>query len=44
MFDHLLDENELIPEFERYDLEKKDIVFIKEMIAGPLQVMYVCHQ
>ena len=25
------------PEFSRYGLNERDIVFIKEMIAGPLQ-------
>ena len=37
MLDHLLEENELRLEFRRYGLNERDIVFIKEMIAGPLQ-------
>ena len=34
MLDHLLEENKLRPEFERYGLREQDIVFIKEMIIG----------
>ena len=37
MLDYLLEENGLRPEFRRYGLNERDIVFIKEMIAGPLQ-------
>ena len=36
MLDYLLEENELRPEFSRYGLQEQDIVFIKEIIAGPL--------
>ena len=36
MLDHLLKENDLRPEFSRYGLQEQDIVFIKEIIAGPL--------
>ena len=36
MLDHLMEENGLRPEFKRYGVEDKDIVFIKEAIAGPL--------
>lgn len=35
MIDHLLAENHLMPEFEQYGLDKRDIVFIKELIGGP---------
>ncbi len=35
MFDHLLEENELIEEFEGYGLDDQDIIFIKEQIEGP---------
>ena len=37
MFDHLIEENNLRPEFEKYGLRENDIVFVKEQIAGPLQ-------
>lgn len=43
MFDHLLNENALRPEFERFGLMEKDIVFIKEQIAGPLESV-MCSQ
>lgn len=35
MFDHLLEENCLQSDFERYGLDEQDITFIKEQIAGP---------
>ena len=37
MFEHLLEENDLIAEFERCGLGVDDITFIKEQIAGPLE-------
>ncbi|XP_065817358.1 deoxynucleoside triphosphate triphosphohydrolase SAMHD1-like isoform X2 [Labrus bergylta] len=37
MLDHLLKENNLKPVMEKYGLKPKDVTFIKEMIAGPLQ-------
>ena len=37
MFDHLLEENGLRPEFERFGLMEVDVIFIKEQIAGPLE-------
>nr|XP_029131250.1 deoxynucleoside triphosphate triphosphohydrolase SAMHD1-like [Labrus bergylta] len=37
MLDHLLKENNLKPVMEEYGLKPKDVTFIKEMIAGPLQ-------
>uniref|UniRef100_A0A3Q3GDJ0 HD domain-containing protein n=1 Tax=Labrus bergylta TaxID=56723 RepID=A0A3Q3GDJ0_9LABR len=38
MLDHLLKENNLEPVMEKYGLKPEDdIIFIKEMIAGPLQ-------
>lgn len=37
MLDHLLEENNLRLEFSRYGLHEQDIVFIKEIIAGPLR-------
>ena len=43
MFDHLLSENGLGPEFERFGLTEEDIVFIKEQIAGPLESV-MCSQ
>ena len=37
MFEHLLEVNPNVrEEFEKYGLEDKDIIFIKEQIAGPL--------
>ena len=35
MFEHLINANDLRKEFEKYDLDETDIVFIKEQIAGP---------
>lgn len=37
MLDHLVEENGLKPEFKRYGLGDRDMVFIKEVIAGPLK-------
>ena len=37
MFEHLLESNNLKVEFERCGLGDKDIKFIKEQIAGPLE-------
>ena len=37
MFEHLLESNNLNVEFERCGLGDKDIQFIKEQIAGPLE-------
>ena len=36
MFEHLLEENHLHIEFQKYGLTETDILFIKEQIAGPL--------
>lgn len=36
MFEHLLKENFIHEEFEKYGLTEMDIIFIKEQIAGPL--------
>ena len=35
MFEHLVKVNSLEDEFEKYGLKEKDIIFIKEQIAGP---------
>ena len=35
MFDHLLKMNDLERDFEEYELDQRDILFIKEQIAGP---------
>jgi HD superfamily phosphohydrolase len=35
MFDHLIESNDLKPEFEKHGLKVRDLVFIKEQIAGP---------
>jgi len=37
MFDHLIEVNNLCPEFEKHGLHENDIMFIKEQIAGPLE-------
>lgn len=37
MLDHLIEVNGLWPQFEQYGLTTNDIVFIKELIAGPLK-------
>ncbi|XP_022106625.1 deoxynucleoside triphosphate triphosphohydrolase SAMHD1-like isoform X2 [Acanthaster planci] len=37
MFDHLIESNELNEVFVRYGLDDRDISFIKEQIAGPLE-------
>ena len=34
MFDYLVDDNKLSPEFEKYDLTETDKTFIKELIKG----------
>ena len=35
MFDHMIKKNNLKPVLEQYGLTDKDILFIKEQIAGP---------
>ena len=37
MFDHLLEENGLRDVFASFNLGEKDISFIKEQIAGPIE-------
>ena len=34
MFDHMVEVNDLLPTFKKYDLTEKDVIFIKELIAG----------
>ncbi|XP_067053701.1 deoxynucleoside triphosphate triphosphohydrolase SAMHD1-like isoform X1 [Acropora muricata] len=34
MFDHMVEVNDLLPTFQKYDLTEKDVIFIKELIAG----------
>ena len=34
MFDHMVKVNDLLPTFQKYDLTEKDVIFIKELIAG----------
>ena len=36
MFQHLIDENGLMEEMEKYGLGEDDVTFIKELIAGPI--------
>ena len=36
MFHHLIDENDLREEMEKYGLEDIDVTFIMELIAGPI--------
>ena len=34
MFEHMVEVNDLLPSFRKYDLTEKDVIFIKELIAG----------
>ena len=34
MFDHMMKVNNLFPSFREYNLLEKDLIFIKELIAG----------
>ncbi|XP_067052893.1 deoxynucleoside triphosphate triphosphohydrolase SAMHD1-like isoform X2 [Acropora muricata] len=34
MFDHMVEVNNLLPSFKKYNLTEKDVIFIKELIAG----------
>ena len=34
MFDHMVKVNNLLPSFTEYNLTEKDVIFIKELIAG----------
>ena len=34
MFDHMVKVNNLLPNFTEYNLTEKDVIFIKELIAG----------
>lgn len=36
MFDHLIEDSGLKEVFEHYGLTARDLIFIKEQIAGPL--------
>jgi hypothetical protein len=35
MLDYLIEENNLLPEFKAAGLTERDLVFIKEQVAGP---------
>ena len=35
MFDHMVESNNLLREFLKYNFEDADLTFIKEQIAGP---------
>ena len=35
MFDYLIDANNLMEEFLKYELDETDVTFIKELIIGP---------
>ncbi|KAK3581153.1 hypothetical protein CHS0354_024685 [Potamilus streckersoni] len=35
MFDYLIEDNNILPAFQEYGLDRQDITFIKEQIAGP---------
>ena len=37
MLDHLIEENGLMKEMEKYGLNDNDVTFIKEMIVGSTQ-------
>lgn len=39
MFDHMMKVNNLLPSFTKYNLTDKDVVFIKELIAGTALAM-----
>lgn len=34
MFDYMLEVNNLLPSFIQYNLAERDVIFIKELIAG----------
>jgi len=34
MFDHMMEVNNLLPTFAKYNLVGKDVTFIKELISG----------
>ena len=34
MFDYMMEVNDLLPTFEKYNLADKDVTFIKELISG----------
>ena len=34
MFDHMMEVNNLLPTFAKYNLADKDVTFIKELISG----------
>lgn len=36
MFDHIIEDNGLKTSLEKYEISERDIIFVKEMIAGPL--------
>ena len=36
MFDHLIEVNKLKREFDQYGITEKDLKFVKEQIAGPI--------
>jgi HD superfamily phosphohydrolase len=44
MFQHLIDENGLMEEMEKYGLGDDDVTFIKELIAGPISSDVVSSQ
>ena len=54
MFDHLIRENDLKEEFQRYGLGDRDIAFIKALIKGEAtkvrrsvlgsNLHYICHE
>ena len=44
MFEHLVEENALLPVLEQYGLDSNDLTFIKEQIAGPLESETACSQ
>ena len=35
MLDHLIEENGLMEEMGKYEMNENDVVFIKELIVGP---------
>ena len=42
MFEHMIEENNLMDELRRYNLDERDVDFIKEQINGPLETEISC--
>ena len=42
MFDHMMEVNNLLPSFAKYNLTDRDVTFIKELIAGTVLEAITC--